>query len=100
MKHKNFIRITVAMTAMLFAQVSMSQQVRTITLKEAIDLSVKNSKQLKASKARIDAAISQVKEAQENRLPNFNLSGSYLRLNSANVDLKTKSNNTANDLQQ
>jgi outer membrane protein TolC len=95
MKHKIFIRISLAITAMLFAQVSMSQQVRTITLKEAIDLSVKNSKQLKASKARIDAAISQVKEAEENRLPNFNLSGSYLRLNSANVDLKTKSNNTA-----
>ena len=95
MKHKIFIRITVAMIAMLFAKISISQQVRTLSLKEAVELSVKNSKQLKASKARIDAAISEVKEAEENRLPNFNLSGSYLRLNSANVDLKTKSNNTA-----
>lgn len=94
MKHKIFIGITVATIAMLFAKVSLSQ-VRTLSLKEAVDLSIKNSKQLKASKARIDAAISQVKEAEENRLPNFNLTGSYLRLNSANVDLKTKSNSTS-----
>lgn len=81
--------------AVFIANAAISQESRTLNLKEAIDLSIKNSKQLKVSKAKIDAAISEVKEAEQNRLPNFNVSGSYLRLSSANVDLKTKSNNTS-----
>ncbi len=74
--------------------IAIAQQQRTLTLKEAVDLSIKNSKQLKASKARTDAAISQVTEAEENRLPNFGVSASYLRLNSAHIDLKSNSNST------
>ena len=93
MNHRIFIRVTVSIIAILFAQVSISQQTRTLNLKEVIDLSIKNSKQLKASKARIDGIIAQVKEAEENRLPNFNVSGSYIRLSSANIDLKSNSNN-------
>ncbi|MDB5198352.1 MAG: TolC family protein [Chitinophagaceae bacterium] len=95
MKHKIFIRISVILFSVFIGEAAVSQQTRMLNLKEAIDLSIKNSKQLKASKARIDVAIAQVKEAEENRLPNFNVSGSYLRLNSANVDLKSNSNNSS-----
>ena len=95
MKDKILIRIIVVIVVIFFAQLSMSQEKRMLTVKEAIDLSIKNSKQLKASKARIDAAVAQVKEAEDNRLPNFNVSGSYLRLNNANIDLKTQSNNSS-----
>jgi outer membrane protein len=95
MKHNLLIRISAVIFSILIGNVAMSQQQRTLNLKEAINLSIQNSKQLKASKARIDVAIAQVKEAEENRLPNFNVSGSYLRLNSANVDLKSNSNNTS-----
>lgn len=69
-----------------------AQQARTITLQEAIELGVKNSKQLKNEQAKIDEATAAVKEAQERKLPNAAVSGSYLRLNSANIDLKTKDN--------
>ncbi len=95
MKHKIFIRIWVILFAVFVGGVAMSQQQRALNLKEAIDLSIKNSKQLKGSKARIDVALAQVKEAEENRLPNFNVSSSYLRLNSANIDLKSNSNNSS-----
>lgn len=95
MKNKILIRIIVVIVVIFFAQLSMSQEKRMLTVKEAIDLSIKNSKQLKASKARIDAAVAQVKEAEDNRLPNFNVSGSYLRLSNANIDLKTQSNNSS-----
>jgi outer membrane protein len=95
MKDKILIRIIVVIVVIFFAQLSMSQEKRMLTVKEAIDLSIKNSKQLKASKARIDAAVAQVKEAEDNRLPNFNVSGSYLRLSNANIDLKTQSNNSS-----
>jgi outer membrane protein TolC len=95
MKDKILIRIIAVIVVIFFAQLSMSQEKRMLTVKEAIDLSIKNSKQLKASKARIDAAVAQVKEAEDNRLPNFNVSGSYLRLSNANIDLKTQSNNSS-----
>ncbi len=70
-----------------------SQQTKTLTLIEAIDLSLKNSKQLKAGSARIDQAVAAVIDAENNRLPGFTVSGSYLRLLSPNVNLKIKSNN-------
>lgn len=79
--------------AIFFAKHSISQEKKMLTLKEAIDLSIQNSKQLKAARARIDATLAQIKEAEDNRLPGFNISGSYLRLSSANIDIKTKSAN-------
>ncbi|HTE09364.1 MAG TPA: TolC family protein [Chitinophagaceae bacterium] len=68
---------------------------RDLTLKDAIDLSVKNSKQLKNNLARIDEATAAVREAKDQRLPDFKVSGSYLRLNNPNITLKTKSGSGA-----
>ncbi|MEO7047789.1 MAG: TolC family protein, partial [Ferruginibacter sp.] len=73
------------------ANAVLAQDTKSISLQEAIDLSIKNSKNLKAANARIDEATAGVKEAYNNQLPDFKVSGSYLRLSSANVDLKTKS---------
>ena len=70
-----------------------AQEKKVITLDEAIDLSIKNSHQLKNSQAKIDEATAALKEATEKKLPDASVSGSYLRLNSANFDLKTKGNN-------
>ena len=69
----------------------LAQDTQKITLSGAIDLSIKNSKNLKVSNAKIDEAAASVKEAYNNQLPDFKISGSYLRLSSANVDLKTRS---------
>ncbi len=73
----------------LYAQDS-TGQVKNITLTEAIDLSVKNSKKLKGSKARIDQATGALKEAQQKKLPDFKISGAYLRVTQPNIDLKVK----------
>ena len=70
-----------------------AQQKRPITLNEAIDLGIKNSKQLKNSQAKIEEATAALKEALNNQLPDAKLSASYLWLSSANVDMKLKSNN-------
>ncbi len=66
--------------------------VRNITLKEAIDLGVRNSKQLKAARARIDQATAALTEAKQKKLPDFKVSGSYLRVTQPNIDLKIKIN--------
>src|SRR6476620_12501906 len=70
-----------------------AQQKRPITLNEAIDLGIKNSKQLKNSQAKIEEATAALKEAFNNQLPDAKLSASYLWLSNANVDMKLKSNN-------
>lgn len=67
-----------------------SQDIKSLTLQETIDLSLKNSHILKASSAKIEEAGSQVMQAEDNKLPNASVSGSYLRLASPNLDLKTK----------
>lgn len=67
-----------------------AQQARNISLDEAIELSLQNSNHLKLSQARINEATAVLREAKERRLPDLKISGSYLRLNEPNVDLKLK----------
>jgi outer membrane protein TolC len=67
--------------------------VRNISLNEAIELSIKNSKTLRAGRARIDEATAALTEAKQKKLPDLKISGAYLRVTQPNVDLKLKSNN-------
>ena len=69
-----------------------AQEKKTIKLDEAIDLGIKNSKQLQINAAKIQEATASLKEAEEKRLPDANVSGAYMRILSA--DFKMKSNNS------
>ena len=73
-----------------------AQEKRPITLNEAIKLSLKNSKQLKYNQAKVEEATAALKEAVEKRLPDAKVSGSYLWLNNANIEVKSKNNNSGN----
>jgi outer membrane protein TolC len=86
---KNRIKLTLIAFSLLSVQ-AYGQEKKTLGLNEAIDLSIQNSKQLKNSQAKIDEATAALKEAVEKRLPDAKASGSYLRFNSPNVDLKMK----------
>jgi outer membrane protein TolC len=81
------------MAGLLALKDGIAQGKKTISLNEAIDRSIKNSHQLKNGQASIDEAEASLKEETQKRLPNASVSGSYLRLNAANFDLKTKDNN-------
>ncbi|MDQ6845731.1 MAG: TolC family protein [Bacteroidota bacterium] len=74
----------------IFPMMGNAQEPRYITLQESIDLSIKNSKQLQAAAARNSQAAAVLKQAQDNKLPDVNVSGSYLRLTNPNISLKTK----------
>lgn len=87
MRTNKFILLT---GILLMAAFAGQAQERILTLQEAIGLSLKNNKQIKLNGARIDEAVSKLKSARENRLPDFSISGSYLRLNQPTVDLKLK----------
>ncbi|MBS1495880.1 MAG: TolC family protein [Bacteroidetes bacterium] len=82
------ITSTLFIICSMLATALLAQDTKTISLREAIDLSIKNSKSLKASNARIDEATAIVKEAYNNQLPDFKVSGSYIRLSNADVSLK------------
>jgi outer membrane protein TolC len=94
MKYRNYILFIVALTLLSFTQLN-AQESKTLTLNEAIDLGVKNSKQLKLSQAKIDEAVAATRQASEARLPDASISGSYLRLTEPHLSIKgTKSDTT------
>ncbi len=95
MKHKLLLApiILLATTSTIQSKL-FAQTTKQLTIKEAIDLSIKNSKQLKNSNAKIEEATAALREAVQNRLPTVGVSGAYLRLNNPNVNLKTKASNS------
>ena len=94
MKHRRVIRLAAVIFSVLLVAAELKAQQKPLTLQETIALSVKNSKELKGSQARIEAATAALREAVDKRLPDAGISGSYIRLNKPNVELKTKGNSS------
>lgn len=82
--------VYLAAAMFLLATALQAQEQRALSLPEAIDLSIKNSKQLKLNLARADEAAAAYREATEKRLPDASVTGSYVRLNSANIIMHSK----------
>jgi outer membrane protein TolC len=82
MKHK--LKRTIGLLGALFLlglqNLTAQDSSRKITLKEAIDLGISSSHLLKNNKAKIDEAIAATQEANERKLPDFSVSGSYIYL--------------------
>jgi outer membrane protein len=89
MKNKMIIALGLILSLMSYS--AQAQEKRKLSLQEAIQLSLQNSHQLKNSQAKIEEATAALKESVEKRLPDASVSGSYMRLNNANIDMKTKS---------
>lgn len=93
MKRNNLAIIVVSLAAFgALGNSVIAQTGRMITLKEAIDLSIRNSKQLKNSHAKIEEATAALREAVERRLPEATASASYLRLNSPHIEVSSAKN--------
>lgn len=93
MNHKLKLVVTAfSMLTFFIATKLQGQEIRKITLQEAIDLSISNSHLLKNNLAKIDEAVAAVKKANEKKLPDFTISGSWLYLPiTPNIGLKTNS---------
>jgi outer membrane protein len=92
---KDKIKVIATALTITLASVANAQNKRPISLNEAIDLSVKNSKQLKIDKAKVEQASAAVTQAIQRRLPDASVSGAYLYLSNPIVSLKTKTNTGA-----
>jgi outer membrane protein len=88
MQYKKSLIVVFAFIVFLLSAFNVrAQETRTLTLKEAIELSIRNSKQLQLSKAKIDEAVAATKEATQKRIPDVSVSTNYLRLGNANVKM-------------
>ncbi|HEY2347731.1 MAG TPA: TolC family protein, partial [Puia sp.] len=93
MNLRTIISATALATPLLFSYTVYAQDGgRKISMEEAIDLSIKNSKPLRAAHARIDQAVANTTISKQDQLPNLTISGSYLRVTQPNIDLQYKSN--------
>lgn len=77
----------------LGASAQSSDSAKLLSLSEAIDLSIKNSKELKLNHAKIDEALATLREAKDARLPDLSVSASYLRLTDPGLTLKNQKDN-------
>lgn len=86
MKHRRFEILITAFALFLFQAINAhAQQTKALTLNEAIELSIKNSKQLQLSKARIAEAVAVTKQATQNRLPDASIGVNFMQLSNATV---------------
>ena len=86
---------TLLLSLMLLAGAALHAQApKHISLSEAVDLSLNASKQLRVSDARMQQANASYREAKDRRLPDVNVTASYLRLAPPDLELKLKSGST------
>lgn len=85
---KRIYRYWVVFSLIGMGTTSLAQERITLTIEQAVNLGIKNSKNLKIDQAKIDQATANYIEAKNNRLPSLNVSASALALANANVDLK------------
>ena len=90
------LRVLVIVFGLLSSGIVNAQDKRPISLNEAIDLGLKNSKQLKSNQAKIEEATAALKEAFDKRLPEAKVSAAWMWLSSPVVDLKTKPTGNGN----
>ncbi|GAA4784550.1 TolC family protein [Olivibacter ginsenosidimutans] len=74
-----------------------AQEHRALGLDSAIALGLTHSKELKISDSKVREAIAAVREAKDNRLPDIDVSGQYLRVNKPNLDIKFGDNSDSGD---
>ncbi|RMZ59555.1 TolC family protein [Chryseobacterium nematophagum] len=73
-----------------------AQEKKTITLDEAVQLGIQNSKNLKIDAAKIEEATADLLEAKNRQLPEFKISGSYMYLPiEPTIDIKLPGVSTA-----
>lgn len=77
---------------LLFAVTLRAQEPKKVTLKEAIELAVANSKQLMLEQAKIEEAQSRVGQARDRMWPEVKASGTFLYVNTPKVTVSGSDN--------
>lgn len=87
-----FRKISIGLASLLAVFELQAQSVKTLTLKEAIDLGYTNSKQLMVSNAKVKEAQAKLAEAEDRALPDVGVSGTYMHINTPNISMANSDN--------
>jgi len=74
-----------------------SQERQGLSLDSAIVLSLSHSKELKIADSKVREAMASLHEAKDNRLPDINISGQYMRVNKPNLNIKLADNSDSDE---
>ncbi|RIV41954.1 TolC family protein [Flagellimonas pelagia] len=85
MKNKVSLLVLLCFMSIVYAQAQNTQQ---LTLQEAVELALQNSDGAKASEARLNVAESEINVTKNLQYPDLKLSGQYMYLTNADVNLK------------
>jgi outer membrane protein len=92
---KNF-KYGSALLGLLLTAGSFQSIAQPLTLTDAIQLSLKNSKQLKLSHAKVAEAVANSRDARNHHLPDLKVSGAYMRLNNPEITSGKKDDGSGN----
>lgn len=84
---------TLSIPVLMFGQTP----TKNLALKDAIELGIEHSKDLKISAAQIEAATSVTQQRKDDKLPDFSVSGAYLYLAKPNIDLMIGQDSKSDD---
>jgi len=68
------------------------KEVQKLNLKEAIDLAINKSHEAQLANTKVDTKKLELQAMKNNQYPDMKISGQYMRLTNASVDLKTNTN--------
>jgi outer membrane protein len=91
MRSKNYPFVIVLTLLSSIFTTAEAQNKKGLTLDEAIQLSLLNSKELKLNQEKINEANAALRQATEGRLPDLKANGAYLRMHNPDITLKLKS---------
>src|ERR1700757_1588131 len=90
------IAVYTLITGLLGINHLQAQDTTKLTLQHAIELGIKNSKELKSSQAQVAVAAALTREAKDRQLPDASISGAYLYLPfNPDIDLKLKTGSSS-----
>lgn len=76
-------------------QVSTAQEKKSLTLKEAVELALKNSNQATLANTKVETSKLQMETTKNNQYPSAKISGQYLRLTSADIKSNISTGNSS-----
>ncbi|MDT0643495.1 TolC family protein [Zunongwangia sp. F363] len=77
----------------IFAAEGIKAQEKQLDLEEAVNLALSNSDEAKAAEANINTASNELQSIKNNQYPDFELSGQYMYLTNADVNLQLSTGN-------
>lgn len=76
-------------------QISLAQDKKLVTLKEAVELAVNNSNQALLANTKVTTSMLEVATTKNNQYPSLKISGQYLRLTNATINSKISTGNSS-----